>query len=189
MTRMKTILHYTVLFFLVIVAVSCSKQTNEVAVSGEDNYTTLSILLARCDNDESILANVLNISVKELHAILTEETEVDSVLSERLSSINSYVEDNDPSLLDLRLEFDNTIRWYDRIYYWPKSSPWSFWGVTLLLIIIFIITRIDDIAWAVSNTPFTWFWMLFSRIFFLIKYFLYVEIVIYVLAVILHFVL
>ena len=102
MTRMKTILHYTVLFLLVIVAVSCSKQTNEVAVSGGDNYTTLSILLARCDNDESILANVLNISVKELHAILTEETEVDSVLSERLSSINSYVEDNDPSLLDCK---------------------------------------------------------------------------------------
>ena len=186
---MKAILHYTLLFLLVILAVSCSKQTNEVAVSGEDNYTTLSILLARCDNDESILANVLNISVKELHAILTEETEVDSVLSERLSSLNSYVEDNDPSLLDLRLEFDNTIRWYDRIYYWPKSSPWLFWGITLLLIVIFIITRIDDIAWAVSNTPFTWFWMLFSRLFFLAKYFLYVEIAVYILAVMLHFVL
>lgn len=189
MTLMKAILHYTLLFLLVILAVSCSKQTNEVAVSGEDNYTTLSILLARCDNDESILANVLNISVKELHAILTEETEVDSVLSERLSSLNSYVEDNDPSLLDLRLEFDNTIRWYDRIYYWPKSSPWLFWGITLLLIVIFIITRIDDIAWAVSNTPFTWFWMLFSRLFFLAKYFLYVEIAVYILAVMLHFVL
>ena len=52
-----------------------------------------------------------------------------------------------------------------------------------------IITRIDDIAWAVSNTPFTWFWMLFSRLFFLAKYFLYVEIAVYILAVMLHFVL
>lgn len=186
---MKTILRYTLLWLFVTMAVSCSKQKGEVSVSDGDSCTALSFLLARCDNDESTLANILNVSEEQLRAILNEDTEVDSELSERVSSIISYVEDKKPSLLDLRLEFDNTIKWYDRIYYWPKSSPWTFWGITLLLIIIFIITRIDDIAWAVSNTPFTWFWMLLSRIFFLIKYFLYVEIVIYVLAVILHFVL
>lgn len=187
---MKTILHYTLLCIWVAMSVSCSKQNNEVAVSDRDSCTSLSFLLARCDNDESTLAHILDISEEQLlHTILNEETEVDSELSGRVSGILKYVEDKNPSLLDLRLEFDNTIRWYDRIYYWPKYSPWSFWGVTLLLIIIFIITRIDDIAWAISNTPFTWFWMLLSRIFFLIKYFLYVEIVICVLAVILHFVL
>lgn len=90
---MKTILHYTLLCFCVAMAVSCSKQNNEVVVSDGDSCTSLSFLLARCDNDESTLAHILDISEEQLHTILNGETEVDSELSERVSSILNYVED------------------------------------------------------------------------------------------------
>ena len=67
---MKTILHYTLLCIWVAMSVSCSKRNNEVAVSDRDSCTSLSFLLARCDNDESTLAHILDISEEQLQNVI-----------------------------------------------------------------------------------------------------------------------
>lgn len=84
-----------------------------------------------------------------------------------------------------------SMTWYNWVYYLPITHPIVFWGITILLLVIFLLNRLDAATDYIVTTHHTISGLggFLADLFFLLKNGIIIEIIIYLIFVLLHFIL
>lgn len=181
------------LFVLVIASVGLSSCTSKQddSVTNIDTIGKIYYLKTRCKDDDQLLARLLDIRYTQLDSILTQKTELSAQTEERVEEVFSFATSGKTSLTKIRVKYDTGMKWYDYILYLPVTHSGWFWGVTLFLLLFFILNRLDAATDAVVTSPHTLSGIggFLAKVFFFIKNGFAIEVLLYVIVVVLHFVL
>ena len=77
------------------------------------------------------------------------------------------------------------MTWYNWVFYLPVTHPWWFWGITISLLLIFVLNRIDAATDYIVTSPDTisGFGAFLANLFFLIKNGVIIELILYLIFV------
>ena len=183
------LLHLAFVALLCILS-SCGKRYS-IPEGNVDYLTKIDFLKTRCKDDNQLVARLLNMRYSQLDSIATQKVAVSSEDQQRIDEVYSYVTTQKASLIKIKAKYDTGLKWYDHILYWPVTHPWWFWGITLFLFIFFVLNRLDAATDAVVTSPYTLSGIggFLARVFFFIKNGFALEILLYIVVVVLHFVL
>ena len=132
-----------------------------------------------CGSDSILIAQITNIPLQKLNNI---NPEGEILTDNEIQRINEVYRDaviNQYSLIELRNKYDS-LEWYNWVYYLPVLHPWWFWGITIILILLFILNRTDEFTDIIVESPYTYksFGSTLADIFFFLKNGIIIEIII-----------
>ncbi|GEM_PF-4551037 len=184
---------YTLLWAFVALFFITSSCGNRYSIpEGDIDYLAkIEYLKTRCKDDNQLVARLLNIRYSQLDSITTQKVAISDQDQQRIDEVYSYATTEKVSLTKIKAEYDTGLKWYDHILYWPVTHPWWFWGITLFLLVFFILNRLDAATDAVVTSPYTLSGIggFLARVFFFIKNGFAIEILLYIIVIVLHFVL
>lgn len=177
--------------FLSVLAFTSCKSKQVVPSSDSDLFAKIDYLKTRCKGDNDLLANILDVRNSALDSLIAGQTEVSESFENRVEEVFAFASAGGVSLTKIRSKYDTGLRWYDKILYWPVTHPGWFWGITAFLLVFFILNRMDSATNAVVTSPYTLSGIggFLARLFFFIKNGFVLEVLLYIVVVILHFVL
>ncbi len=187
---MDKLLSYTLAFLLALATSSCGNK-NATVESHYDTVGKIDYLKTRCNGETDHLANILNLTSSQLDSITAGQLIITKDVESRINDVFSYASSHNVSLNKIRAKYDTSLKWYDKIHYLPATHPGVFWIITALLLLFFILNRIDDVVDEVVTSPYTitGFGHFLSRLFFWLKNVFLIEVGVYLIAAILHYLL
>lgn len=187
---MKKILLFSVFVASIFVISSC--HSRYVIPEGEvDSNEKMEYLKTRCKDDSQLVARLLNMRYTQIDSILSNKLIVTYNEEQRIDEVYSYATSQKASLTKIKAKYDTGMKWYDHILYWPVTHPGWFWGITLFLLLFFVLNRLDAATDAVVTSPYTLSGLggFLARVFFFIKNGFAIEVILYIIVAVLHFVL
>ena len=156
-----------------------------------DSKAKIEYIKTRCKDDNQMVARLLDMRYTQIDSILSNKATITEVEEQRIDEVYTYATSRKSSLTKIKAKYDTGMKWYDHILYWPVTQPGWFWGVTLFLLLFFILNRMDAATDAVVTSPYTLSGIggFLARVFFFIKNGFAIEVLLYIVVVVLHFVL
>ncbi len=83
------------------------------------------------------------------------------------------------------------MTWYNWIFYLPVTHPFCFWGITVFFLLIFVLNKVVAATDYIVTSPDTisGFGAFLANLFFFIKNGFIIEVIVYLIFVLLHFIL
>ena len=186
---MKSFSFMGVFLALVLVVSSCGNRYT-IPEGDVDSLSKIDYLKTRCKDDNQLVARLLNMRYSQIDSITSRKMIVTEAETQRIDEVFSFATTQKASLTKIKAKFDTGLKWYDHILYWPVTHPWWFWGITLFLFIFFVLNRLDAATDAVVTSPYTLSGIggFLARVFFFIKNGFALEVLLYIVVVVLHFV-
>ncbi len=178
--------------FITLLCILSSCETRYYIPEGDIDYLAkIDYLKTRCKDDNQLVARLLNMRYSQMDSIATQKETISSKDQQRLDEVYSYATTQKSSLTKIKAKYDTGLKWFDHVLYWPVTYPWWFWGITLFLFVFFVLNRLDAATNAVVTSPYTLSGIggFLARVFFFIKNGFALEILLYIIVVVLHFVL
>ncbi len=96
----------------------------------------LNDLYIGCEGDVWSLSRMLGVTPSVIERLRTGETVPTEDFEKRVRDVSVYYAQNRRSYNKLRSILDEDWKWYDSVLHWPSLSPWSFWIVVVVLLLL-----------------------------------------------------
>lgn len=175
---------------LSILAVSC-KSNKATPDPNADASTAVEYLITRAKGDKALVGRMLDLRETQIDSLVSGVCAFNDKQTNRVKEVYSYAISGKVSLARLKAKYDSGMKWYDKIFYWPITSPGWFWGITAFLLLFFVLNRMSAATDAIVTSPYTLSGIggLLARVFFLIKNGFALEVLLFIVVSVLHFVL
>ena len=178
--------------FLALICIVSSCGSRYTIPQGEvDSLAKIDYLKTRCKDDNQLVARLLNMRYSQIDSIASQKLSISEEETQRIDEVFTFATTQKASLTKIRAKYDTGLKWYDHILYWPVTHPGWFWGITLFLLIFFVLNRLNAATDAIVTSPYTLSGIggFLARVFFFIKNGFAIEVLLYIVVVVLHFVL
>lgn len=156
-----------------------------------DSKAKIEYIKTRCKDDNQLTARLLDMRYTQIDSIISNKLTISEKEEQRIDEVYEFAISRKASLTKIKAEYDTGMKWYDHILYWPVTQPGWFWGVTFFLLVFYILNRMDAATNAVVTSPYTLSGIggFLARVFFFIKNGFAIEVLLYIVVFVLHFVL
>lgn len=107
-------------------------------VESRSNADLLNDLYIAADGDEQALSRMLQTTPSTIQRIRKGESEATPEFSARIREVMSYYLSVDKSYEEIRAKLDREYSWYDSVLDFPSRSPYWFWGLHIIVMLVFL---------------------------------------------------